>query len=110
MGVKEMQRNDSDAKEQWWAYCDSQGNGIRDPSKHTSMFVQTFINMYTSGNRWQGSDHPELAELFKEGQRKSKAWKECWAEYCQQSGSRKNDPASHDARFLVGFLDFLGQS
>merc|ERR1712232_855443 len=50
-----------------------------------------------------------LAELFKEGQRKSANFKQAWAQYCQMYGSNKHDPAKYDTTFLVGFLNYLGQ-
>eukprot|EP00414_Alexandrium_minutum_P002274 CAMPEP_0113824456 /NCGR_PEP_ID=MMETSP0328-20130328/3251_1 /TAXON_ID=39455 /ORGANISM="Alexandrium minutum" /LENGTH=244 /DNA_ID=CAMNT_0000792395 /DNA_START=96 /DNA_END=828 /DNA_ORIENTATION=+ /assembly_acc=CAM_ASM_000350 len=126
--VKELQRSDYSAKEQWWAYCDAMGGGVRDPAKHDSDFVQTFINRYRAGQRFEpfgasggggggkggggggaGGDS-NLGALFKEGQRKSQQWKQCWALYCQSFGGGMNDPEKKDAQFLIGFLDFLGQN
>jgi len=107
--VKEMQRNDATAKEQWWAYCDSHGGGIHDPAKHDAEFIQVFLNQYNSGVRFEQVTSVHLAELFKEGQRKSTNWKNTWAQYCQHYGGGVHDPGKHEINFLVGFLDFLGQ-
>eukprot|EP00420_Gonyaulax_spinifera_P028423 CAMPEP_0197910396 /NCGR_PEP_ID=MMETSP1439-20131203/70822_1 /TAXON_ID=66791 /ORGANISM="Gonyaulax spinifera, Strain CCMP409" /LENGTH=76 /DNA_ID=CAMNT_0043532049 /DNA_START=56 /DNA_END=283 /DNA_ORIENTATION=+ len=56
--IKDMQRSDPAAKEQWWAYCDSVGQGVRDPAKHTLVFIQTFINKYNQGLRFEASAPP----------------------------------------------------
>lgn len=120
--VKEMQRNDQVAKEQWWAYCDALGQGIRDPAKHNDEFVQSFIDNYRAGNRFEpnvptatagggggnsGGNGGLLSQLCKEGQRKSHSWKETWAQYCLHYGGGKNDPEKHDTNFIVGFLDHV---
>jgi len=112
--VKEMQRNDTTAKEQWWAFCDTHGGGIHDPAKHDADFIQRFLLQYTQGIRFeptppQTTNNTQLAELFKEGQRKSSNWKNAWAQYCQHYGGGVHDPGKHEIGFLVNFLDFLGQ-
>eukprot|EP00927_Polykrikos_kofoidii_P048808 TRINITY_DN43005_c0_g1_i1.p1 TRINITY_DN43005_c0_g1~~TRINITY_DN43005_c0_g1_i1.p1 ORF type:complete len:234 (+),score=29.59 TRINITY_DN43005_c0_g1_i1:76-777(+) len=119
--IKDLQRSDAVAKEQWWAYADSQGGGIRDPAKHDTGFLQTFVNNYNAGMRFEvtepmektsyggGGQGATLVELFKEGQRKSGPWKMAWALYCDMNGAGKHDPAKHDPSFLRGFMDFLGQ-
>eukprot|EP00416_Gambierdiscus_australes_P038844 CAMPEP_0171094498 /NCGR_PEP_ID=MMETSP0766_2-20121228/41337_1 /TAXON_ID=439317 /ORGANISM="Gambierdiscus australes, Strain CAWD 149" /LENGTH=227 /DNA_ID=CAMNT_0011553149 /DNA_START=71 /DNA_END=754 /DNA_ORIENTATION=- len=118
--IKDLQRSDTAAKQQWWAYCDALGGGIRDPAKHDATFIQTFLSKYNSGQRFEpafptsggsgGGGHTNLGELFKEGQRRSQHWKNCWALYCQQFSGGKNDPEKKDMNFLVGFYDFLGSS
>lgn len=107
--LKELQRTDPEGREQWGAYCDERGGGVRDPSKHDPEFVRTFLAQYSSGQRLVIPQGP-LAELMKHGQRKSVAWKQAWAGYCQVYGGGVNDPAKHDQKFLTGFMDFLGQS
>jgi len=107
-----MQRSDAEAKEQWWAYCDLQGGGVRDPAKHDPEFLQYFITQYQAGHRWEQGPKTHghnLSDLFKEGQRKSQHWKTTWAQYCQHYGGGVNDPAKHETSFLVGFMDLLGQ-
>eukprot|EP00425_Heterocapsa_triquetra_P031224 CAMPEP_0195111742 /NCGR_PEP_ID=MMETSP0448-20130528/96998_1 /TAXON_ID=66468 /ORGANISM="Heterocapsa triquestra, Strain CCMP 448" /LENGTH=75 /DNA_ID=CAMNT_0040148541 /DNA_START=1 /DNA_END=225 /DNA_ORIENTATION=- len=47
--IKQMQKNDPAAREQWQAYCEQHGNGVRDPAKHEPHFMQTFIQRYTAG-------------------------------------------------------------
>lgn len=107
--VKDLQRSDHVAKEQWGAYCDTQGGGVRDPAKHNASFIQTFLSQYNAGVRFESATNANLAELFKEGQRKSANWKSAWAQYCQHYGGGMHDPGKHEVSFLVGFLDFLGQ-
>lgn len=106
--IKEMQRTDPTAKDQWGAYCDQKGAGVRDPAKHEASILQAFINSYNSGVRLESAEKATLAAFFKEGQRKSANFKQCWASYCQVYGQGKHDPAKHEASFLIGFLDYLG--
>eukprot|EP00927_Polykrikos_kofoidii_P030226 TRINITY_DN2603_c0_g1_i1.p1 TRINITY_DN2603_c0_g1~~TRINITY_DN2603_c0_g1_i1.p1 ORF type:complete len:221 (-),score=32.14 TRINITY_DN2603_c0_g1_i1:35-697(-) len=115
--IKDMKRNDPVARDQWWAYCDASGGGVRDPAKHDDSFLETFINNYTAGMRFEvtgaegdqvGGPGNSMSDLFKEGQRKSQPWKMAWAAYCDLHGG-KHDPARHDDNFLRYFLDFLGQ-
>ena len=41
--VKHGQRCSPDFKIQWWRYCDTFGNTVRDPGRHESTFVETFL-------------------------------------------------------------------
>ncbi|CAE7030672.1 unnamed protein product [Symbiodinium natans] len=41
--VKNLQRSNPQAKEAWWAYCDSQGGGTRDPMRHDTDSLQAFL-------------------------------------------------------------------
>ncbi|CAJ1401441.1 unnamed protein product [Effrenium voratum] len=41
--VKEGQRRSLEFKTQWWRYCDTSGNGIRDPGRHPPEFIQGFL-------------------------------------------------------------------
>lgn len=126
--VKELQRSDPDAREQWRLYCDALGQGIKDPAKHTVEFLQAFIDQFNSGQRLQPNDPvilqqqqlqqqqqqqqlggANLGTLFKEGQRKSMHFRNSWSSYCQHYGAGRNDPEKHENTFLSGFLDFLGQ-
>eukprot|EP00411_Alexandrium_monilatum_P014738 CAMPEP_0175252924 /NCGR_PEP_ID=MMETSP0093-20121207/36423_1 /TAXON_ID=311494 /ORGANISM="Alexandrium monilatum, Strain CCMP3105" /LENGTH=293 /DNA_ID=CAMNT_0016547223 /DNA_START=77 /DNA_END=958 /DNA_ORIENTATION=- len=109
--LKELQRTDPVAREQWGMYCEAQGNGIRDPNKHPSEFVQTFVAEFHAGIRQEPTSLAgcSLGDFVKEGQRKSAFWKQAWSIYCQVHGGGINDPSKHDSKFIVGFLDFLGQ-
>eukprot|EP00928_Gymnodinium_smaydae_P009970 TRINITY_DN1373_c0_g1_i1.p1 TRINITY_DN1373_c0_g1~~TRINITY_DN1373_c0_g1_i1.p1 ORF type:complete len:310 (-),score=87.69 TRINITY_DN1373_c0_g1_i1:86-940(-) len=115
--VKELQKWDPMAKEQWGLYCQAMGGNIRDPARHEWNFLQDFIKNYTAGLRFEpnskggGSDAGNTADLIKEGQRKSNGWKEAWGAYVETyARNGKRDPAAHDSAFLTGFYDFLGQT
>ncbi|CAE7656136.1 PFK4 [Symbiodinium pilosum] len=41
--VKNLQRSNPQAKEAWWAYCDGQCGGMRDPMRHDAPSLQTFL-------------------------------------------------------------------
>jgi len=121
--IKDLQRSDVNAKQQWWAYCDAAGEGIHDPAKHAPQFLQSFIENYSAGKRFEPAvpvaragggggnggvgSGGSLAQLCKEGQRKSQHWKQAWAQYCLHYGGGRNDPDRHDVTFITGFLDYI---
>lgn len=107
--LKELQRTDPIGKEQWWAFCDCHGDGVRDPGKHPADFVQDFLSKYSAGMRFTSPRVNMMPALVKEGERRSNFFKEAWVSYCGTFGSGLKDPAKHDEQFLVGFMDFLGQ-
>ena len=41
--VKNLQRSNPAAKEAWWAYCDSQCGGMRDPLRHDTPSLEGFL-------------------------------------------------------------------
>lgn len=41
--VKNLQRSNPAAKEAWWAYCDSQCGGMRDPLRHDTPSLESFL-------------------------------------------------------------------
>ena len=41
--VKNLQRSNPSAKEAWWAYCDAQCGGLRDPMRHDTDSLQAFL-------------------------------------------------------------------
>jgi len=109
--IKEMQRSDQVAKEQWYAYCEAFGDNIRDPAKHDISFINSFITQYQSGARLEYKEGQDLVKFIKLGQRKSQGWKSSWEMYCSQkpiNGKPMHDPAKHDSSFLEGFFDFVG--
>lgn len=111
--VKQMQREDVTAKEQWTAFCDTFGNGVRDPNKHDISFLNSFISQYQSGARLEYKEGAELVKFIKHGQRKSQGWKAAWESYCagmpKNNGRPEHDPAKHDSQFLEGFFDYIGR-
>lgn len=106
--VKNLQRADPVAREQWIAYCDANADGTRDPSKHDAAFVQGFITQYQSGMRIAG-DTDGIPNVTKMLQKRSTSFKNMWAKYCAQNGDGKHDPAKHDAAFHMQFYDDLAQ-
>jgi len=106
--LKEMQRSDPTAKEQWGEYCAAEGDNVRDPSKHEPKFIRAFMKSYNAGERYECSAS-NLVDLFKEGQRKAPDWKLAWSLYAQANGSGKNDPAKQDEAVLVDFMNYLGK-
>lgn len=116
--IKNLQRNTPGFKEQWWAFCESEGGGVRDPAKHQDDFLETFLASYQSGEIAERTaatpglaptGELDWAKFIKEGQRKSENFKNAWKRYCAIAGGGVNDPAKHDGGFVVSFLDFLGQ-
>eukprot|EP00929_Paragymnodinium_shiwhaense_P114652 TRINITY_DN83109_c0_g1_i1.p2 TRINITY_DN83109_c0_g1~~TRINITY_DN83109_c0_g1_i1.p2 ORF type:complete len:283 (+),score=60.19 TRINITY_DN83109_c0_g1_i1:85-933(+) len=110
--IKEMQRTDPDAKEQWHAYCDAYGEGVRDPARHELEFLAGFVSLYQSGARVDAVDNG-LVKFIKLGQRKSAGWKAVWQEYCDSrkvpGGQSTHDPAKYGVDFLEGFFDYIGK-
>ena len=42
--VKMLQRCSRKAKQEWGAYVEARGKGVRDPAKHLASFVQIFLD------------------------------------------------------------------
>lgn len=112
--IKQMRRADPIGRSQWEAYCEIHGDNVRDPARHSTSFIAEFVDKYADGERWVSPTGSRLGEFIKEGQRKSKHFKEAWHYYCEQKprpGQKpENDPLKHDTFFLVGFLDWLGNN
>lgn len=110
--VKEMQRTDPVARDQWYAYCEQYGEGVRDPNKHEASFLEGFIASYHAGERLEFKEGQMLITMIKLGQKKSAGWKMCWEQYCNQvqvDGKTAHDPAKHTTAHLEGFFDYIGK-
>lgn len=110
--IKDMQRRDPIAKEQWYAYCEAYGDNVRDPAKHDAAFISNFITQYNSGARLEYKEGAVLVQMVKMGQKKSQYWKAVWEQYCQTKlvdGKPAFDPAKHDSSFIEGFFDYIGK-
>eukprot|EP00930_Biecheleria_cincta_P049070 TRINITY_DN34320_c0_g1_i1.p1 TRINITY_DN34320_c0_g1~~TRINITY_DN34320_c0_g1_i1.p1 ORF type:complete len:637 (+),score=79.24 TRINITY_DN34320_c0_g1_i1:112-2022(+) len=57
--VKNQQRASGAAREAWRNFCDSEGGGIRDPSKHEAAFLARFL----SGLEQESGSLPEPAKM-----------------------------------------------
>jgi len=115
--VKNLQRSDSNLKEQWWAFCKTASSGERvvfDPNRHEAWFLQQFLSMVDNGEIQsvpvpasaveQGSKKEQLVRRVKETQKSGSQYKEAWHAYCEQNGTTHFDPARHEERFLEEFL------
>jgi len=105
--VKTRQRSDPHAKEQWHAFVDLHGNGMRDPAKHTQEFLQGFLDHLSSGVRLAIGQDQDLSMSIKALQRKSPSVKHFWGQFCMMVGGGLNDPAKHGGEFHVKFFDAL---
>ena len=47
--IKQLQRSDPNAKQAWRNYCDMNLNGIKDPSRHDEVTLNTFMEFLNSG-------------------------------------------------------------
>lgn len=47
--VKELQRQSENARQAWKTHCDSHGEGIRDPRKHSIQYLQDFLSAHSAG-------------------------------------------------------------
>jgi len=108
--VKDLQKSDPVAKEQWQAWTDTHGGGTRDPAKHPPDFLDGFLNNYRSGTRIQaaapggGASYTDIIKML---QKKSPNFKVQWQNYCNQFGGGTMDPNKHDAEFQTNFFDYL---
>lgn len=109
--VKDIQRNDSQGRLAWRHFADEQGGSIHDPAKHDPSVLLNFLSQYHAGV-FQGIQEPphQLGELFKEAQRNSPAFKNCWAMYVRANSLPGNDPAKNSKESLVQFLEYMGQT
>lgn len=109
--VKELQRKDPIAREQWNQFTDFGGGGKRDPAKHSAQFLQAFMQHLVSGvpKMLAEEDSVGLSDAVKLMQKKSPSFKSIWATFCLQFGNGKNDPAKHESTYHVKFFDYLAQ-
>lgn len=106
--VKNLQRKEPNAKEQWISWCDQYGEGKRDPSRHGEEFLQTFLSSYKTGMRLPAeAESSGVDKVTKMMQKRSKPFKDVWASYCQVNGGGKSDPAKHPAQYHMAFYDWM---
>mmetsp|Transcript_54930 Transcript_54930/g.97814 ORF Transcript_54930/g.97814 Transcript_54930/m.97814 type:complete len:377 (-) Transcript_54930:1142-2272(-) len=124
--IKEGQRASQEWKQAWWNYCDTHGEGKRDPGSHASAFLQTFIDGHvhlldSSAAKQKGgrptqiygapvpsAEHQHLVNQVKQVQQSSQHGKQQWANWCIQCGGGNRDPARHEVSFLKKFLNMQG--
>uniref|UniRef100_A0A7S2NKF0 Uncharacterized protein n=1 Tax=Alexandrium andersonii TaxID=327968 RepID=A0A7S2NKF0_9DINO len=57
--VKQIQRTDESAKQQWWAFCDEQLGGIKDPNRHEADVLEQFLVSMGASMDFGGSSKPK---------------------------------------------------
>lgn len=110
--VKNLQRTDPGAREQWVAYVAQCGEKACDPSKHPDSFLRQFVTQYNAGYRIEPPAQrgvEEITELIKTGQKRSSNWRALWSQYCQMQGTGLLDPSKHEAAFQLSFIDFISE-
>lgn len=115
--VKELQKTDQDFNAAWWEHCDKNGKGVRDPWKHPTDFLKSFLSQYKanlaagvikkSSSSSQGGSRasPDTVEKLKQLQRTDPEAKQLWWRYCNSQGGGNKDPTIHEASFVERFLE-----
>eukprot|EP00420_Gonyaulax_spinifera_P025321 CAMPEP_0197903102 /NCGR_PEP_ID=MMETSP1439-20131203/55115_1 /TAXON_ID=66791 /ORGANISM="Gonyaulax spinifera, Strain CCMP409" /LENGTH=60 /DNA_ID=CAMNT_0043524191 /DNA_START=71 /DNA_END=250 /DNA_ORIENTATION=+ len=44
--IKSIQRSDPAAKQEWWAYCETHLEGVKDPNRHDASTLRYFLSNY----------------------------------------------------------------
>jgi hypothetical protein len=104
--IKELQRNG--AREQWIAYCESNGTSKRDPNTHDIAFLSAFLIAHNNGQTFTGATESDLVAQVKAIQREG--GKLQWWAYCDEWGEGTRDPTKHDEAFLQGFISSYNPS
>eukprot|EP00747_Dinoflagellata_sp_TGD_P126870 gnl/TRDRNA2_/TRDRNA2_174320_c2_seq9.p1 gnl/TRDRNA2_/TRDRNA2_174320_c2~~gnl/TRDRNA2_/TRDRNA2_174320_c2_seq9.p1 ORF type:complete len:198 (+),score=31.23 gnl/TRDRNA2_/TRDRNA2_174320_c2_seq9:36-596(+) len=81
--LKLLQREDSRAKELWGVYCETHGDGQRDPGGHPEEFVEKFMDAYKGGNLKSLGINLSSSKSYGKGKGagKGKAWDPWWGPY-----------------------------
>jgi len=117
--VKAWQRTDSANGELWRQYCDENGDGTYDPSRHTAAFLKSAMGRLNGQNsrswlnpqsqtprrnnqrtRTRGMSLSQLIEEIKHWQRQSLPNSIAWRQFCQENGDGSYDPTRYDSEFL----------
>lgn len=115
--VKQGQRASPAFKEAWVNYVREYGQDNRDPGRHDSSFLQSFLASAPAvsqpapltENFVSDDEHKALVTQMKERQRASEAFKEAWSNYVAPHGNIR-DPARHSTEFLQQFLAQFGHT
>lgn len=110
--VKQMQRSDPNAKEQWINYVALHGSRNRDPAKHDAAFLHNFLVQVHSGAKFSADNDlgaTALVNCLRGMQKRSPAFKAIWTQWNTQYGKGFNDPSKHDAGYHIKFFDQLSQ-
>jgi len=127
--LKNLQRSNSNAKEAWHTFCDTELGGIRDPNRHDATALYSFLESnggaeflvaeaaskptapkFTGMMAQPGKSKTELVEALKNLQRSDAGAKESWHSFCDTQLNGIRDPNRHDATVLQRFLSSTGCS
>lgn len=121
--VKAAQRASPENKNLWHDFCDTECGGVRDPARHDSSTLTTFLETWlpevesmstkpvptTSGGSQLVTAAPaDLIEKVKNAQRASSQWKDLWHAHCDSKGAGVRDPSRHDSAFITMYLQSIG--
>jgi len=117
--VKEWQRQSKANNEEWTAYCDTFGEGICDPGKHSSGFLRAALRDLGIGSQSRlgngkgggkggggsSSNAGPLTETVRSLQRSSPQAGKAWRKHCDMHGNAGvYDPAAYPAQFLKDYI------
>mmetsp|Transcript_106946 Transcript_106946/g.300747 ORF Transcript_106946/g.300747 Transcript_106946/m.300747 type:complete len:467 (-) Transcript_106946:94-1494(-) len=117
--VKRLQVTSQEDKDYWHEYCDADGGGIRDPTRHDVAFLLEFLNrigvdalaydesaLVHDEVTWpkSGGAPEALISEVKSVQRHSTELRDMWHDHCDTRGSGIRDPGRHSESFLQEFL------
>lgn len=115
--VKQGQRNSPEWKNMWTDWCQENGNGVNDPTRHVPFSVIGFVLKFGLAEvvnaPWASPYLVSLGELakpfmvqtIKKGQSMSETWKEQWGVFADSKANGTRDPNRHDAGSLMEFFD-----
>lgn len=117
--VKQGQRNSQEWKNMWIDWCQDNGNGVHDPTRHSACFIIAFVLKFGLAEvvsaPWASNYLVSLGELakpymvssIKKGQSMSEVWKEQWGLFADSKANGTRDPNRHDAGTLMEFFDTI---
>lgn len=117
--VKQGQRNSPEWKNMWIDWCQENGNGVHDPTRHSPCFIIAFVLKYGLAEvvsaHWASPYLVSLGELakpfmvqtIKKGQSMSEIWKDQWGTFADSKANGTRDPNRHDAGSLMEFFDTI---
>eukprot|EP00397_Hematodinium_sp_SG-2012_P009271 GEMP01009351.1.p1 GENE.GEMP01009351.1~~GEMP01009351.1.p1 ORF type:complete len:377 (+),score=56.13 GEMP01009351.1:268-1398(+) len=95
-------------REQWAVFCDTYGNGTRDPGRHDQTFLAGFVTYIHGGGAPSAtySATPVTAECVNEVKTfQRQGFREHWASYCDAYGGGIRDPNRQDPLFCKRFVE-----
>lgn len=111
--VKAFQRLGDTQKQQWASWCETHFDGIRDPNRHNTEALQSFVTAHNLPDSLSGAApnalgqdpvKDQLVAQVKGFQRQGDQEKEVWATYCETYLAGVKDPSRHDVGVLQDFV------